>query len=57
MKDLLTSCTVGNCNGQLQVDLNEEEEYERENEMIVTYSQTEQKIDLVEMSKGKLRED
>ena len=29
MKDLLTSCTVGNCNGQLEVDLNEEEEYDR----------------------------
>ena len=37
MRDLLVSCTVANYSGSYLVDTNEEEEYERDNEMIVSY--------------------
>lgn len=56
MRDLLISCTAGYWNRNILIDTNEEEEFDLENELIVSYLPNEKKIDGLELGKAKLRE-
>ncbi len=57
MRDLLISCTAGYWNRNILIDTNEEEEFDLENELIISYLPNEKKIDGLELKNAKLREE
>jgi ribonuclease PH len=57
MSDLLVSCTAAVHSGNCMLDTNEEEEYDTDNELVVSYISNESRIDFLELRNAKVKED